>query len=161
MRKPRFWLTKTWNWQTKIEGCVKQTKLGNWQAQKKNAFRWRKTGLQNKRVCGRVGDRFLLSTCPQFQGFVPLKTQEGARKIYKNGKRWQSALDSQCLRFHRCTCAQYIYIHSSVYSYIRTYIGSMSDLRGWPLSQKNVPIQNEHLWLLLWHMPHGRQDPLP
>jgi hypothetical protein len=38
-------------------------------------------------VCGRVGDRFLPSTCPQFQGFVPLKTQEGARKIYKNGKR--------------------------------------------------------------------------
>ena len=48
--KAKVLINKDMKLTTKIEGCVKQDKTGQLTGPEKNAFQWRRTGLQNKRV---------------------------------------------------------------------------------------------------------------
>lgn len=145
MRKPRFWLTKTWNWQTKIEGCVKQTKLGNWRAQKKMLSRVEKNGSSKQKgiswSAGVSGIDFSHQHVRSFKAlsrWKPKKVPEKYTRMARDDNQLStpSVLGFIDVHMHYLSIYMYIYIYSSVYSYIRTYIGSMSDLRGWPLSQK-------------------------
>ena len=165
MRKRRFWLTKTWNWQTKIEGCVKQTKLGNWRAQKKMLSRVEKNGSSKQKgiswsLSGVSGIDFSHQHVRSFKAlsrWKPKKVPEAYTRMARDDNQLSTPSVLGFIDVH----VHYIYI-SFVCIFIHTYIYRFHvRLKRVTPVPKNVPIQNEHLWLLLWHMPHGRQDPLP